>query len=277
MSVFLKKHLLALLSAALVGTAVYAARIEPGWLRVKYVPLKLPRLPKSFHDYRIAHISDIHMGGWMTRERLMEAVDLINLLRPDTIAITGDFVDRQSNSLMRDLIEPLSALKPIDLTVAVMGNHDYSFNVSAIRRVLQSAGILELRNNVHTLRRGSAELHLAGVDDIVRHRDCLDRILDRLPNDGAAILLAHEPDFADVSAPTGRFDLQISGHTHGGQIRLPLLGMPLLPSYGKRYPSGRYQVGDMIQYTNHGLGMIRPYVRFMARPEITMFILETTR
>ncbi len=277
MSIFSKNALLKLMGAALVGTAIYATRIEPGWLRVKYVPLKLSRLPKAFHDYRIVQISDIHMGGWMTRERLWEAVDLINLLRPDAVAITGDFVERRSHSLMDDLILPLSALKPSDLTVAVMGNHDYSFNVGAIRRVLQAANILELRNSVHTLKRGDAALHLAGVDDIARHRDCMDAVLDNLPNDGTAILLAHEPDFADVSAATGRFDLQISGHTHGGQIRLPLLGTPLLPSYGKRYPAGRYQIGNMIQYTNQGLGMIRPYVRFMARPEITVFILEATR
>jgi uncharacterized protein len=277
MSIFSKNSFLTLVGAALVGTAIYATRVEPGWLRVKYVPLKLPRLPKAFHDYRIVQISDIHMGGWMTRQRLMETVNLINALRPDAVAITGDFVERRSTSLMDDLIEPLSALNPVDLTVAVMGNHDYSFNVSAIRRVLQTTGILELRNSVHTIKRGDSALHLAGVDDIARHRDCLDVVLDRLPNDGAAILLAHEPDFADVSAPTGRFDLQISGHTHGGQIRLPLLGTPLLPSYGKRYPAGRYQIGDMIQYTNRGLGMIRPYIRFMARPEITVFILEAAR
>lgn len=277
MSVFSKTRLLTVLGATVVGTAIYTTRIEPGWLHVRYMPLKLSRLPKAFHDYRIAQISDIHMGGWMTRERLMEAVDLINRLQPDTIAITGDFVERRSHSLMDDLIQPLSALNPKDLTVAVMGNHDYSFNVTAIRRVLQASGIRELRNTVHTLKRGDSALHLAGVDDIARHRDCLDLVLDRLPGDGAAILLAHEPDFADVSAPTRRFDLQISGHTHGGQIRLPFLGMPLLPSYGKRYPSGFYQVGDMLQYTNRGLGMIRPYVRFMAQPEITVFILESAQ
>lgn len=274
MAIFSKTRFLALLGAAFIGTAIYATRIEPSWLRVKYVPIKLSRLPKAFHDTRIVQITDIHMGGWTTRERLMEAVNLINQLRPDVVAITGDFVDRHSNSLMDDLIVPLSALNPVDLTVAVMGNHDYAFNVSAIRRVLQTANITELRNSVHTLKRGDAALHLAGVDDIARHRDSLDTVLDQLPDDGAAVLLAHEPDFADVSAPTGRFDLQISGHAHGGQIRLPLIGMPLLPSYGKRYPSGRYQVGDMVQYTNRGLGMIRPYARFMARPEITVFILE---
>lgn len=277
MSIFSKKPLLALLGLAFIGTAFYATRIEPGWLRVKYVPLKLPRLPKAFHDYRIVQISDIHMGGWMTRERLMEVVDLINLLRPDLVAITGDFVERRSQTLIDDLIVPLSALKPVDLTVAVMGNHDYSYNVTAVRRILQRSGILELRNSVHALKRGDAALHLAGIDDIAWHRDSLDAVLDALPGDGTAILLAHEPDFADVSAATQRFALQISGHTHGGQIRLPLLGMPLLPSYGKRYPAGRYQVGDMIQYTNRGLGMIAPNIRLNARPEITVFILETVR
>jgi predicted MPP superfamily phosphohydrolase len=277
MPLFSRNQLLSLIGTALLGTAIYATRIEPKWLGVAYIQVKLPRLPKAFHDYRIAQISDIHMGGWMTRQRLMDAVSLINTIRPDMVAITGDFVERHADPVVADLIASLSTLKPIDGTVAVMGNHDYYFGLHALQRVLNETGIIELRNAVHTIQRGASRLHFAGVDDIAEHQDSLDAVLDQLPKDGAAVLLAHEPDFADISAATGRFDLQISGHTHGGQIRIPFLGAPLLPSYGRRYPNGRYQVGDMIQYTNRGLGMIRPYVRLNARPEITVFILETAK
>jgi uncharacterized protein len=275
MPLFSRNQLLSLLGTALLGTAIYATRIEPKWLGVTYVQVKLPRLPKEFHDYRIAQISDIHMGGWMTRQRLMDAVSLINTIQPDMVAITGDFVERHADPVVEDLIAALSALKPIDGIVAVMGNHDYYFGLHSLQRVLKETGIIELRNAVHTLQRGDSRLHFAGVDDIAEHQDSLDAVLDQLPQDGATVLLAHEPDFADISAATGRFDLQISGHTHGGQIRIPFLGAPLLPSYGRRYPNGRYQVGNMIQYTNRGLGMIWPYVRLNARPEITVFILET--
>lgn len=99
-------------------------------------------------------------------------------------------------------------------------------------------------------------------------------LLDQLAAGAGAILLAHEPDFADFSALTGPFALQLSGHSHGGQISLPLLGAPILPPFGRKYPRGRYQVGEMIQYTNRGLGMVQPYGRFNCRPEITLFILR---
>ena len=134
---------------------------------------------------------------------------------------------------------------------------------------------MELRNSVYTMRRGSDSLHLAGVGDVFVRDDNLDLVLKRLPIDGAAILLAHEPDFGDLSASTGRFDLQISGHTHGGQVVLPFFGPPILPDLGTRYPSGLYHIGEMLLYTNRGVGMSLPPIRFNCRPEITVFTLES--
>lgn len=117
-------------------------------------------------------------------------------------------------------------------------------------------------------------LHFAGVDDVMEGRSRLDLVLQELPEDGTAILLAHEPDFADVSAATGRFDLQLSGHSHGGQVRLPLLGAPYLPPFSQRYASGLYEVGDMWQYTNRGIGFVDARLRFLCRPEITVLTFE---
>ena len=125
-----------------------------------------------------------------------------------------------------------------------------------------------------TLRREEAQLHIAGVDSLWYDKADLNPVLQQLPEEGAALLLAHEPDFADISAKTGRFDLQLSGHSHGGQIILPLVGPPWLPRHGRNYPLGQYQVGDMIQYTNRGIGMVIPTVRFNCRPEISVFTLR---
>ncbi|MBZ0296924.1 MAG: metallophosphoesterase [Anaerolineae bacterium] len=269
------KSISTLFGLTLAAAVAYAHYIEPGWTQVRYVRLQLPRLGKAFHGYMIAQIADIHMGSWMTRDRLQANIDIVNAIRPDLVAITGDFVDRRTFYHPEDLIEPLRSLKPVDATVAVLGNHDYRFNRYTIGRALEASGVIELPNRVHTLQRGGDQLHIAGVDNILLRQDCIDAVLDQLPPTGAAVLLAHEPDFADVSAPTGRFDLQLSGHTHGGQIRLPLLPVPVRPELGYRYPAGRYQVGDMVQYTNRGLGMISPFLRFNARPEITVFILES--
>jgi predicted MPP superfamily phosphohydrolase len=113
------------------------------------------------------------------------------------------------------------------------------------------------------------------VDD-VRHGDVrLNDVIAQLEENTPAILLAHEPDFADISAATDRFDLQLSGHSHGGQIVLPFYGPPRLPESGQKYPSGLYKLGNMLQYTNRGVGMDRLAIRINCPPEITVFVLDT--
>ncbi len=263
------------LRGALVGTAGvgYAAAIEPHWLSIEPVAVTLPHLDPAFHGYRLVQLSDLHMGDWLDRARLDEAVALVNTLQPDLIVITGDFVTHRPAESAHDLIGALRLLQARDGVLAVLGNHDQWPTSTVIRQVLRESNILNLDNDVHTIRRGSAMLHIGGVDDIWWGLARLERVLARLPADGAAILLAHEPDFADTSAATGRFDLQLSGHSHGGQVVLPFIGPPTLPQMGEKYPSGRYQVGSMIQYTNRGVGMVQPHVRLNCRPEITRFTL----
>ncbi len=258
---------------ALVGVA-YSTLIEPGWIDVKQMSLALPRLSPEFCGYRIVQLSDIHMGDWMNAARLDDVVRLANEQSPDLVAITGDFITRRAGSHMRDLACGLSCLKARDGVVAVLGNHDHWSGAQAVRDVLAAIGVCELANDVRTLLRAGAQLHVAGVDDIIAGRDRLDLVLSRLPANGVAILLAHEPDFADESAATGRFALQLSGHTHGGQIVAPLIGPLLLPSLGRKYPSGCYQVGRMIQHTNRGVGVVSPFVRMNCRPELTVFDLH---
>jgi uncharacterized protein len=118
-------------------------------------------------------------------------------------------------------------------------------------------------------------LYFCGLDDLKEGKPRLNRALEGLSDEGAAILLIHEPDFADESAATGRFDLQLSGHSHGGQVGLPLLRYPFLPKFSRKYPSGLYRVSDMFLYTNRGLGA-HPRFRFNCRPEITVFTLRSS-
>lgn len=264
-----------LLASVLAGDA-YVRYIEPNWVDINHLQLLLPRLPRSFDGYRIAQLSDIHMDGKIARERLKYAVRVINEQDPDLVVVTGDFVTRSPQSFETDLVSSLSALKPGDATVAVLGNHDHLSDPAMVRRIIRRSNIIELSNDVYTLSRGGEELHIAGVDDYVVHQDRFDLVLDRLPSEGAAILLAHEPDFACISAATERFDLQFSGHSHGGQVRLPFIGAPRLPKYGMKYPIGLYHVNGMMLYTNRGLGLLPPHVRFDCRPEITVITLRMT-
>jgi hypothetical protein len=257
-----------------LGSLAYARDVEPRWIAVTPVHLKLPRLDAEFDGYRVVQISDIHMGGWMSRGRLGEIAATINRQSPDLVVVTGDFVTYKPQKFAADIAAALSTLRPCDAALAVLGNHDHWTNAGIVRQIIRDSGMIDVSNAVHTVRRGRAMLHIAGVDDFWVGKADLERVLKRLPPLGAAILLAHEPDFADTSAASGRFDLQLSGHSHGGQVIIPLLGPPVLPPYGRKYPVGRYQVGDMIQYTNRGVGMVHPQVRFNCRPEITVFTLE---
>lgn len=263
-------------AAAGIGSFGYAHDIEPNLIEVVSLELTLPRLSPAFDGYKLVQFSDIHIDSTSdTNDHLHKVVELVNQQSPDAIVITGDFVTHTSAAGIADaLVEPLRLLKANDAVVGILGNHDHWTDPAGVRLVMERSGIADVSNTLSTVQRGNAVLHLAGVDDYWERKDRLDDVLAQLPEDGAAVLLAHEPDYADISAATGRFDLQLSGHSHGGQVIVPLLGPIVVPPYSKKYPVGRYQVGDMIQYTNRGIGMIAPTVRFNCRPEITVFTLR---
>ena len=262
-----------------IGGLVYATKIEPAWLDVVDVPLTLPRLDSGFSGFRMVQISDIHMGRWMNRERFSAVVDLVLEQDPDLIAITGDFVigDREKNwytDILRDLLGELKRLGDVSPTVAVLGNNDCYAGATLVRETLSNANIVELSNTVFSIVRGDSQLHFCGVEDMIYGSPDLEGVFANLPEEGSAILLAHEPDFADISAATGRFDLQISGHSHGGQVVLFSDSLRVIPWLAKKYPSGWHKIDKMQQYTNRGVGMSHLDVRLNCRPEITVFTLS---
>ena len=275
---------------AAVGAAVflYSRYVEPYWVAVEHTKLPLPRLAPPFDEYRIVHISDFHLDGWMTPERLERVVGLVNEQQPDLVAITGDFV-AVSVDYIAGLPGPLKKLKAPDGVVAVLGNHDHMNGAGAVRSALASAGVVDVSNAVYTLRRNGSALHVCGVDSVMEGYDRIEEVIGVLDEaeSGCAVLLAHEPDFADKSAATGRFDLQLSGHSHGGQVRIPFLKtpyvVPLLSRLGYsfvppliyEYPSGLYEVGEMHQYTNRGLGVMCLRLRLLCRPEITVLTVRS--
>lgn len=215
----------------------------------------------------------------MNAERLARVVQMLTDQKPDILLLTGDFLighsfDAISEAHLQDLIDQLSPLTKLIPSFGVLGNHDYWTRAAAVREALQSCHVTDLTNTTSTISRGNEQLHLCGVDDIWEGSVQLEEVVAKLKDNSAAILLAHEPDFADVSARTGRFDLQVSGHSHGGQVVIPFYGPPILPYLGRKYPGGLYKVGTMLQYTNRGVGMIDPAVRLNCPPEITVFHLQ---
>ncbi len=173
------------------------------------------------------------------------------------------------------LINALSELKPLNKSFAVLGNHDYATNSKLVTEALKSSGIITLNNTFYSIKNNNNYLNIIGIDDVVYNKDNLDLVLTKLPEKGANILLVHEPDFAISVWKTHRFQLQLSGHSHGGQVKIPFKGKPFLPPYGEKFPEGLYQFTDFFLYTNRGVGMAYPYIRFNCRPEITIFILHS--
>ena len=274
-------------SAASTGTAYYASRLEPFWLEVTHQQLPLPRLTQAFEGYRLVQISDIHTDyTFMTTERLSSIVQTVNALQADLVVVTGDFVTEYLPGLEGTLAQ-LQQLQARDGVFGVLGNHDHPAGVEWIRGILSKNNIQELANKTHTIQRGSETLHLVGMDDlwpsnhgtpepIWSHLPLLQQLTTSLPEQGAAILLVHEPDFGDVAAHDGRCDLQLSGHSHGGQVCLPFYGpiRPVLPALSRNYPRGLYTINNMLLYTNRGVGMLNPQVRFNCRPEIAVIDLH---
>lgn len=258
------------------ATYTYGTWIETDWLEVEDIEIAIPGLPTALDGFRIVQLSDFHLYPHTRLELIRKAVEESNLLKPDLAVLTGDFVLSTAQAI-DDLAPVLASLNPRLGIFAILGNHDYWQGADVVTRGLETAGIPLLINRGVTLAHQNAAFHLAGVDDIWSGRPDLDAALAGATGDATGdtpvILLAHEPDFADRVAADGRVDLQLSGHSHGGQVRLPFLGAPFLPPYGRKYDLGHYTIGKMQLYTNRGLGVTAP-IRLNCPPEVTLITLR---
>jgi predicted MPP superfamily phosphohydrolase len=262
----------AAMSLVALGGTLYSTRIETLAVEVTRVNVQMRNLPPSLSGVKVAQISDIHFGHWMNQDHALSIAAKVNELNADFVAVTGDFVSHIDPHTPDDISEWLQAFNaPV---FSVLGNHDHWTDADAVTEAVQSGGATMLRNANTTFERDGAVLHIAGVDDIWENQQDLDASLDGIPQDAPVLLLAHEPDYADTVNEDGRVSLQLSGHSHGGQIRLPVIGAPRLPWLGEKYSIGRYDLDNMTVYTNRGVGMIAPYVRFGCPPEITLITLE---
>jgi uncharacterized protein len=271
----LLKNLLKILTIGFIAIFLlitYVRKVEPVWIEVVQVPLTLPNLSPALEGYRIVQITDVHSDGWMTTDRIKKISQRINAQHPDLITLTGDFVTNDAETFAPAL-KSFADLKAPDGSIAILGNHDEATNAKFITEVLESSNVKVLKNQVLTIEHKGGLLNIAGLGDAWSGEDDMRKVLQQLPGIGASIMLAHEPDVADQTAATGKFDLQLSGHSHGGQVSLPFMKL-VTPPMGHKYPIGQYQVGDLIQYTSRGVGTSGVRVRFNCRPEITVITLH---
>lgn len=263
------------MSAMLGGGGVLAAYGERQWPRVVRVTIAPTGLPAALDGYAICQLSDLHRGPLVSEAFLRQAVDLANSLRPDLTVVTGDFVSDHSRFAV-SCGAALSGLQAADGVYGVLGNHDYwNDDPEAVSATIQRSGIQLLTNRSVTLRRWGTAWSLCGVDDWWAGRPDLEAAQADVPNRAFKLLLCHEPDPVEEAALRG-FSLQLSGHTHGGQLLLPGRRPLITPDYGHKYPIGLRQVpGTATQvYTNTGLGVIFPPIRINCPPEVTLITLR---
>jgi uncharacterized protein len=281
---FLRVAAIAAGGALLAGTG-YAGLIEPEEVSVERLRIHLPNLGEQFDGLKIVQLSDLHYGPFTGAREIGRAVARANAEAPDVMVLTGDFVTAPilgkpaTNPAPRNAIlcaDILGRLRASLGVFAVLGNHDIQVNAPYVSGALAARKIRVFRNDREALERGASRLWLAGVDDVLYARPSIELALHGIPPGEPTVLLVHEPDFADVAARYS-VHLQLSGHSHGGQIRLPLLGSPYLPPLSRKYPYGYYRVRNLQLYTNRGIGTILLPLRFNAPPEVTVITLHTSR
>jgi len=238
----------------------------PNGIEVSDQRIWLDGLPEPFRGFRIVHLSDLHHGLFVPLRDLINAVALANELEPDLVALTGDFV-----TYSRAYIEPaatiLGRLRARHGVFAVLGNHDFRVGADELTRALRRGRIEVLRNRHSILRRGGRAIYLAGVDDL-RYGADLSRALHRVPHGAPVVLLSHNPGIIRRAARWG-VGLVLSGHTHGGQVNLPLVGSIYGRSPEKlRYKVGWDRLGPTQIYVSRGIGTIILPLRLRCPAEI---------
>jgi len=255
-----------------LGGWKYACDVEPWWLALERVTVPIAGLPSVLAGLTIALITDLHWGSDLKEGHVAQAVDRVLQAQPDLILLGGDYVTYHAADIAACARELARLDAPLGV-YAILGNHDHWTDARVVQAGLEDAGLPVLINTGLRLPLSEADLWLAGVDDVWERRADLDRALAGVPAGATTLLLAHEPDYADQVIGRG-VTLQLSGHSHGGQVRLPLVGAPVLPPHGRKYPYGLRRVGDLWLYTSRGVGLIRPAVRFNCRPEVALIRLQ---
>lgn len=257
-----------------VGLAISAWGAGPGrrWVRVRRIDVPIPGLSPAFDGYRIVQLSDLHIGSFAPQARGVRWAELANACRPDLTVVTGDFVT-SGTDFYPDAVEVVSQLRAPDGVVAVLGNHDQS-DSKQLERGLVERDVSVLDNRWSVVRRGEAELCVAGVGDRWTRRTDLEAALAGRPSGAPTVLLAHDPECFERAAARG-VELTLSGHTHGGQIGVPLVARRLnIARLARQRPQGLARLGASLLYVTAGLGTTGPPLRLGIPPEVALLVLR---
>jgi predicted MPP superfamily phosphohydrolase len=259
-------------AVATPAVAVGYGLFEASWFRVARLSVAVPNLPEPFAGTTVALVTDLHHGRYTSLHYIRTVVEVTNALRPDLILLGGDYA-HEHRRYLPPCFEVLADLKAPLGVYGVLGNHDHWYSASLARSSMREAHIAEVTNTGYWLMLRGSRLRIAGVDDLWEGTQNLDAALDDARPDDACILLSHNPDYVETLTDR-RVGLVLSGHTHGGQVVLPGLYAPYIPSrFGRKYLHGLVNTEHTQVYVSRGLATVGPPVRIGARPEVTLLTL----
>ena len=275
-----RRTFLASAAVASLGLATYAGTYARHEFEITRLNLPIRNLPDAFGGFRIVQMSDIHLEEFTETSFLERMVAQVNELDPDLVLITGDFVSRGPGPLSVAWkaagvgAEILSTLKAPQ-RFGILGNHDVNVGAEHVVAPLEAHGTPILVDSYTPIERGKDVIWLCGADDAGTRQPDLNFAIPATPN-APVLFMCHEPDYVDKVVLHPRFpliDLMLSGHTHGGQIRLPYIGPLILPPMGQKYIEGLFQFEQMQLYVNRGIGTVGLPFRLNCPAELTHFTL----
>lgn len=262
------------------GGYFYANRIEPFMLEINKDEITHPLIPKYFDGIKIIQFSDTHLGFHYDLTHFSQMIEKINRLQPDIIFFTGDLMDEPNK--YKDVNKLIPFLRRLNAPLGkycIYGNHDHGgYGTEIYRGIMEQAGFTILLNSsANIIGDDGNSISIVGIDDAMLGHPDLPMALKKVKQNQFTILLSHAPDLA-VDAAHFPIQWQLSGHSHGGQVKIPFVGAIAIPPYAKIYQSGYYKVGEKQQlnlYVNKGIGTTRLPLRFMVKPEIAVFTLKS--
>jgi len=275
---FTRRRALGVLGAGIAGGAAClldAFWFEPGQLTVTLEDVRIPSLPPGLDGLRIGLLSDFHFRPGDDDELVAKAVARVRREKLDIVALTGDYISADPRVVppMLSILETLSATHGV---FAVPGNHDgWRGQVPSMRRQFEKKGFSFLLNQNSQLSIRGEKLAIAGTDFVWKGKPDPTRTLKGISSATPVIALVHEPDYFDEMAARRDIQLQLSGHTHGGQCRVPIIGYaPRKVSYGRKYLQGQYACGNSKLFVTRGIGTVGVRVRFACPPELAILTLR---
>ena len=267
----------------MVGTILYSRYIATSGLITNEIVINNNNVPTSYDGLKIVHFSDLHYTRVITKERVNDIVKEINLINPDIVFFTGDLVDTDKILTEDDkkfLIESLSNINSTYGKYAIYGNHDIANNSEDIVDIYNKGNFKLLDNSYDIIySKNNDKLFIGGLNSVSHELEDIDKVMSYYNSNDSAntynIILLHEPDYADnIINSYDNIDLILAGHSHGGQIRLPIIGALYTPKNGHKYVKGYYDLNGTSLYVTSGIGVSRYNFRLFNKPEINFYRLN---